>query len=116
MGSSQRALLSLLDQCLTFSHIKQIQSLLTVSGNISDPFIASKVISTCAISDFGDLYHSYRLFSCLPCRNTVIWNTMIRAFEDKELVLSSLLYPWGLCFMTMSSNWVGNPMILYKMG
>ncbi|KAK4278129.1 hypothetical protein QN277_016019 [Acacia crassicarpa] len=90
MGSSQRALLSLLDQCLTFSHIKQIQSLLTVSGNISDPFIASKVISTCAISDFGDLYHSYRLFRCLPCRNTVIWNTMIRAFEEKGDPTTSL--------------------------
>ncbi|XP_054799183.1 pentatricopeptide repeat-containing protein At5g66520-like [Prosopis cineraria] len=90
MGSSQRALLSLLDQCLTLSHIKQIQSLLTVSGNIYDPFIASKVISTCAISDFGDLYHSYRLFRCLPCRNTVIWNSMIRAFEEKGDPATSL--------------------------
>ncbi|KAF7831183.1 pentatricopeptide repeat-containing protein [Senna tora] len=84
MRLSQRAILSFLEQCHTMTHIKQFQSLLTVSGTISDPFIASKVITICAISDFGNLSHAFQLFRYLPCQNTVIWNTMIRGFVERD--------------------------------
>uniref|UniRef100_A0A5B7B7L1 Pentatricopeptide repeat-containing protein n=1 Tax=Davidia involucrata TaxID=16924 RepID=A0A5B7B7L1_DAVIN len=84
LKSSRRAL-SLLDQpCLTMTHIKQIQSHLIVSGTISDPFAAGKLIAFCAISDRGDLSHAYSLFHLLPNRSTFMWNTMIRAFAEKN--------------------------------
>ncbi|XP_065850757.1 putative pentatricopeptide repeat-containing protein At5g40405 isoform X2 [Euphorbia lathyris] len=76
--------LFLLDRCLTLLQIKQIQSRLTVSGTIKDPYAASKIVSFCAISDSGDLSHAYNLFLRLQRRSTFIWNTMIRAFADKN--------------------------------
>ncbi|RVW36134.1 Pentatricopeptide repeat-containing protein [Vitis vinifera] len=47
---SSRRVLSLLDQCVTMAHIKQIQSHLTVSGTLFDPFAAGRIISFCAVS------------------------------------------------------------------
>ncbi|KAE8022183.1 hypothetical protein FH972_008007 [Carpinus fangiana] len=82
-ASSQRAL-TLLDQCLTMNHIKQIQSHVTVSGTLLDPQAASKIISFCALSDRGDLNHAYQLFHRLPQRTTFVWNTMVRAFVERN--------------------------------
>ncbi|KAI4299689.1 hypothetical protein L6164_033123 [Bauhinia variegata] len=82
--SSQRAVSLLEHRRLTMTHIKQVQSHLTVSGNIFDPNVASKIITFCAISDDGNLCHAYNLFRCLPFRTTFIWNTMIRAFAEKN--------------------------------
>ncbi|KAL6993312.1 mannan endo-1,4-beta-mannosidase [Sarracenia purpurea var. burkii] len=84
LKSSKRVLLLLDQPCLTMGQIKEIQSRLTVSGAISDPFAAGKLVTLCAISDHGDLSHSYTLFRLLPHRSTYIWNTMIRAFVEKN--------------------------------
>ncbi|KAG5534420.1 hypothetical protein RHGRI_022520 [Rhododendron griersonianum] len=65
-------------------HIKQIQSHLTVSGAISDPFAAGKLVAFCAISPRGDLSHAHTLFHRLPNRSTFLWNTMIRGFVEKK--------------------------------
>lgn len=89
--STHRAL-TLLEQCFTMMHLKQTQSQLTVSGNILDPFVASKVITFCAISGNGDLYHAYQLFRCLTCPNTYIWNTMIRAFAENSEPTTALSF------------------------
>ncbi|KDO57336.1 hypothetical protein CISIN_1g010881mg [Citrus sinensis] len=64
--------------------IKQIQSHLTVSGTLWDPFAVGKIIGFCSASDIGDLSHGYRLFVCLQYRTTFIWNTMIRGFAEKN--------------------------------
>ncbi|XP_037493961.1 pentatricopeptide repeat-containing protein At5g66520-like [Jatropha curcas] len=72
----------LLDRCLAFSQIKQIQSHLTVSGTLKDPYAAAKIISFCAVSRAGNLSHAYQLFLRLQFRSTFIWNTMIRAFAE----------------------------------
>lgn len=81
---SSRKILTLLDHCLTLMHIKQIQAHLTVSGTLSDPYAAAKIIAFCAASDPSDLCHAYRLFCCIPYRTTYIWNTMIRSFSDRN--------------------------------
>ncbi|KAF8394398.1 hypothetical protein HHK36_020606 [Tetracentron sinense] len=81
---SNKRTLSLLEQCLTMKDIKQIQSHLIVSGSLSDPFAAGKIIAFCAISDHGNLDHAYALFRHLSNPTTFIWNTMIRAFSEKK--------------------------------
>ncbi|XP_042500343.1 pentatricopeptide repeat-containing protein At5g66520-like [Macadamia integrifolia] len=83
LKSSQRTL-SLLEQCLTRRNIKQIQSHLIVSGTLFDPFAAGKLIAFYAISKHGDLSHAYLLFCHLPHPTKFIWNTMIRAFAEKQ--------------------------------
>lgn len=92
MKSSKRAL-SILDQCLTMAHIKQIQSHLTVSGTLFDPYAAAKIIAFCTVSNSGDLRHAFQLFRHMPYRTTYIWNVVIRASaENNESIRAVSLY------------------------
>uniref|UniRef100_A0A7N0RIP0 Pentatricopeptide repeat-containing protein n=1 Tax=Kalanchoe fedtschenkoi TaxID=63787 RepID=A0A7N0RIP0_KALFE len=90
MKSSFRALSLLDNESLTFSHIKQIQSNLTVCGAIVDPYAAGKILSFCAISSSGNLTHASNLFQCIPHRTTYMWNTMIRAFAERRQPMQAL--------------------------
>ncbi|KAG6719410.1 hypothetical protein I3842_03G003700 [Carya illinoinensis] len=87
--SSQRALF-LLEQCITMMHVKQVQSHLTVSGAILDPQAATKIISFCAVSNRVDLTHACQLFRQLPHRTTLVWNSMVRAFSERNEPLKAL--------------------------
>ncbi|XP_004295922.1 PREDICTED: pentatricopeptide repeat-containing protein At5g66520-like [Fragaria vesca subsp. vesca] len=85
MNRASKRALSLLDQCLTMAHIKQVQSHLAVSGTLFDPYAAAKVISFCALShNPHHLRHAYHLFRFMPTRTTYIWNLMIRTFTDSN--------------------------------
>ncbi|XP_020968508.1 pentatricopeptide repeat-containing protein At5g06540-like [Arachis ipaensis] len=74
--------LSLLaDQCTTIHHLKQVHAQLILTGRIrQDPFAASRLLSSSALSPFADLTLASRIFSSLPYPpNTFMWNTLIRA-------------------------------------
>ncbi|PIA37743.1 hypothetical protein AQUCO_03000343v1 [Aquilegia coerulea] len=64
--------------------IKQIQTHLIISGSFTDPYPTGKIITFCAISQRGDLDYAFHLFQHLPNSSTFIWNTMIRAFAEKN--------------------------------
>ncbi|KAF5196443.1 Pentatricopeptide repeat-containing protein [Thalictrum thalictroides] len=83
---SNKRTLSLLDQqqWLTMKQIKQIQTHLIISGSFTDPYATGKIITFCAISHHGDLDYGFHLFQHLPNSSTFIWNTMIRAFAEKN--------------------------------
>ncbi|GAB4836135.1 hypothetical protein Ancab_001050 [Ancistrocladus abbreviatus] len=81
--SSQRILSLLDDQCLTITKLKQIQSHLTVSGTLSDPFAAGKIIASFACHPTHSS-HSYQLFIGSPRRTAYMWNTMIKVFTEKN--------------------------------
>lgn len=89
LKSSQRTL-SLLDQCLSMSQINQMLTQFIVSGTISDPYAAGKIIAFCAVSDDGDLSLAHNLFLRLSHRTTFIWNTMIRAFAERNEVTRAM--------------------------
>ena len=77
------------------THVKQIQSHshLNISGTLLDPHAATKIIFFCATSDHGDLNHTYKNFHHLPNPFKLIWNTVVRAFAEKnEPVKSVYLY------------------------
>ncbi|XP_021277549.1 pentatricopeptide repeat-containing protein At5g66520-like [Herrania umbratica] len=81
---ASRRSLALLDRCLTMSQIKQMQSHLIVSATLLDPYAAGRIISFCAVSADADLSHAYNLFLSLEHRTTFIWNTIIRAFVERN--------------------------------
>ncbi|GAV69551.1 PPR domain-containing protein/PPR_1 domain-containing protein/PPR_2 domain-containing protein [Cephalotus follicularis] len=72
------------------TQIKQIQSHLTISGTLLDPYAAGKIISLCAESDDDHLSHAYKLFLQLSYRTKFIWNTMIRSFTAKNEAFKAL--------------------------
>ncbi|KAG6743327.1 hypothetical protein POTOM_054281 [Populus tomentosa] len=78
--------ISLLDQKgLTISQLKQIQSHLTVTATLKDPYAAAKIISLHAHSNAkSSLFYAERLFLCLQNKSTFIWNTMMQAFVEKN--------------------------------
>ncbi|XP_068640862.1 pentatricopeptide repeat-containing protein At5g66520-like [Aristolochia californica] len=89
---ASKSTLSLLDKCLvSMNQTKQIQAHLITSGTIIDPFAAGKIIDFCAISRRGDLNHAYLVFRHNPYITIFIWNTMIRAFVEKNRPFEALL-------------------------
>ncbi|KAL8150568.1 hypothetical protein V2J09_020376 [Rumex salicifolius] len=87
MKSSHR-ILSLLSNhpCLSTSHLRQIQSLLIVTGTVSDPFAAGKLLAAfTATSDRASgVSDAYRFFLRLPHRTTHTWNSMIKGFAESN--------------------------------
>lgn len=78
-----RQALSLIGRCTTTRQMKQIQSHLTVSGTLSDPYAAGKILTFFAVADPS---YADGIFSSLPfpSRATFIWNTMIRSLVDRN--------------------------------
>nr|XP_009394320.2 PREDICTED: pentatricopeptide repeat-containing protein At5g66520-like [Musa acuminata subsp. malaccensis]XP_018683297.1 PREDICTED: pentatricopeptide repeat-containing protein At5g66520-like [Musa acuminata subsp. malaccensis] len=68
---------------LSMREAKRIHAHLLVSGTISDPYAAGKLVAFCAVSDRGDLDYAGLVFRCLPCRSAFLWNTMIRAHVER---------------------------------
>ncbi|KAF6162250.1 hypothetical protein GIB67_008379 [Kingdonia uniflora] len=60
--------------------LKQIQSHMTTTGLVADIFPVSRLLSFCALSDFGDINYAYIIFSHIINPNVYIWNTMIRGY------------------------------------
>ncbi|KAL8132772.1 pentatricopeptide repeat-containing protein At5g66520-like [Apium graveolens] len=81
--------LSLLNKpCLELTQLHRIHSHLVISGFISDPFAAGKLISHLVSFDHS---HAYAVFHRLPHKSTYLWNTIIRSFvenKDSENALS----------------------------
>ncbi|KAK3027586.1 hypothetical protein RJ639_042262 [Escallonia herrerae] len=88
--SSYRALALLNQPCLTMAQIKQLQSHLIISGSLSDPYAAGKLIALLTTSHHADLWHAQHLFDLLPHRSTYMWNTMIRAFTERNVPFKAI--------------------------
>nr|XP_043634849.1 pentatricopeptide repeat-containing protein At5g66520-like [Erigeron canadensis] len=89
---SSKKQLSLLNQThLTLTQTNQIHAHLVVSGSISDPFAAGKLLFSYIASPQTNLNHAHTLFESIPHRTTYIWNTMIRAFTDHGASIGALL-------------------------
>ncbi|GAB2228824.1 hypothetical protein Droror1_Dr00022955 [Drosera rotundifolia] len=105
--ASKRAL-TLFDrsnQCLSISHLKQIQARLTVSATLSDPFAAAKLISSFAAS--AATRHAYKLFIRSPRRTLYMWNTIIRTLTEtnNEPVEAIYLYKEMLAHGLLPNNY-----------
>ncbi|MCL7047452.1 hypothetical protein MKW94_014358 [Papaver nudicaule] len=86
-------------------HMKQIQSHLMVSGTLTDVSVTGLVIAFCAISNNGDLDYAQHIFNYLPNRSAFIWNTMIRAYSERNKPIKAMsMYKQMLGFGVFSPN------------
>ncbi|XP_010243118.1 PREDICTED: pentatricopeptide repeat-containing protein At2g22410, mitochondrial-like [Nelumbo nucifera] len=74
-----------MESCNSMSELKQIQAHMTRTGLIMHLFPVSRVLSFCALSDFGDINYAKIIFSQIAEPNTYIWNTMIRGYCKAKL-------------------------------
>jgi len=83
-ASVNQTLISILDQCKSMLELKKTHALITTLGlSQDDPFV-SKILSFSAISDWGDIEYSYRVFSQLSSPKTFVWNTIIRGYSNSK--------------------------------
>ncbi|KAI4356826.1 hypothetical protein L6164_000813 [Bauhinia variegata] len=72
--------LSLLaDRCAFMKQLQQVHAQMVVSSRINDEFAVSRLLSSCSLSNFGDLNYALRIFSNIQQPNSFMWNTVIRA-------------------------------------
>ncbi|XP_077240194.1 pentatricopeptide repeat-containing protein At3g22690-like [Tasmannia lanceolata] len=73
--------ISLLQECSTIQHLHQIHAQMLKTGAINNPPHLIKLISFCSYSNSNTLEYALKIFSTLPYRNSIIWNTIIRGFS-----------------------------------
>eukprot|EP00256_Glycine_max_P068248 XP_025982843.1 pentatricopeptide repeat-containing protein At2g29760, chloroplastic-like [Glycine max] len=77
------------DKCTTLDQLKQVHAQMIVSAVVAtDPFAASRLFFSCALSPFGDLSLAFRIFHSTPRPNSFMWNTLIRAQTHAPHALS----------------------------
>ncbi|XP_024462782.1 pentatricopeptide repeat-containing protein At2g22410, mitochondrial isoform X2 [Populus trichocarpa] len=77
-------LLSLLENCKSFSQLKQIQAQMILTGLILDGFASSRLISFCAISESRNLDYCIKILNNLQNPNVFSWNAVIRGCVESE--------------------------------
>lgn len=83
-ADANQHLLTILDQCKSLLELKKIHALITTLGiSRDDPFV-SKLLSLTALSNWGDVDYSYRLFSQLSSPKTFYWDIIIRGYSNSK--------------------------------
>ncbi|KAG8381671.1 hypothetical protein BUALT_Bualt06G0145800 [Buddleja alternifolia] len=82
--------IKLIDQCSTPQHLNQIHAQMLRSGLFFDPFSASKLIQSSALSQFSTLHYAQKVFDQIHQPNLYSWNTLIRAYASTSQPIHSL--------------------------
>ncbi|XP_052196241.1 pentatricopeptide repeat-containing protein At2g22410, mitochondrial [Diospyros lotus] len=77
-------LLSLLENCSSMSHLKQIQAQMTITGLILDGLASSRLVAFCAISELGNLDYCKTILKNVQNTNAFSWNMAIRGYSESE--------------------------------
>lgn len=82
--------ITLIDQCSNPQHLKQIQAQMLRAGLFFDPFSASKLIQSSALSEFSSLQYAQTVFDQIPEPNLYSWNVLIRAYATNSQPINCL--------------------------
>ncbi|XP_057508998.1 pentatricopeptide repeat-containing protein At5g66520-like [Actinidia eriantha] len=86
MAKLRNTIARLIEECRNMRELKQIHSQITTSPLLPDPdrhFLVSRLLFSCAISEFGCLKHATDIFGSIPNPNLSLYNAMIRACASK---------------------------------
>ncbi|KAL1219668.1 Pentatricopeptide repeat-containing protein [Cardamine amara subsp. amara] len=93
---------TLIQKCVTFSQIKQLQSHFLTAGHFQSSFLRSRLLDRCAISPFGDLSFAVKIFRHIPKPLTNDWNAIIRGFAASSQ--PSLAFSWYRSMLQQPSS------------
>lgn len=80
----------LIDRCSNRHHLKQIHAQMLRVGLFFDPFSASKLIQSSALSEFSSLNYAYKVFDQISQPNLYSWNVLIRAYASSPEPINCL--------------------------
>ncbi|GFY81961.1 tetratricopeptide repeat (TPR)-like superfamily protein [Actinidia rufa] len=86
MEKLRNTIARLIEECKNMRELKQIHSQITTSPLLPDPdrhFLVSRLLFSCAISEFGCLKHATDIFGSIQNPNLSLYNAMIRAYASK---------------------------------
>ncbi|CAN8290052.1 unnamed protein product [Cochlearia groenlandica] len=93
---------TLIQNCVTFSHIKQLHSHFLTSGHFKSSFLRSRLLDRCSISSFGDLSFAVSIFRRIPKPLTNDWNAIIRGYAASSQ--PSLAFSWYRSMLSQASS------------
>ncbi|TXG74319.1 hypothetical protein EZV62_002898 [Acer yangbiense] len=76
-----RLMFSLIEQCTSLRHLKQVHAHLLRTGLFFDSYSASKLFTASALSPFSSLENARKVFEEIPEPNLYKWNTLILAYS-----------------------------------
>lgn len=79
-----------LNQCQSFKQFKQIISQMILTGFIKDTFAASRLLKFSTDLPFIHVDYSLHIFNLIESPNGFIWNTMMRAYVQRNCPLKAL--------------------------
>ncbi|KAF5195916.1 Pentatricopeptide repeat-containing protein [Thalictrum thalictroides] len=82
--SNHPTLLMLEKKCSSMTDLHKLHANLIKTGLIKDHIAASRILSFCATSPFGNINYAYLVFSQIQNPNLFIWNTIIRGFSQSS--------------------------------
>ncbi|KAI3457862.1 hypothetical protein Pfo_014525 [Paulownia fortunei] len=82
--------ITLIDQCSNAQQLKQIHAQMLRAGLFFDPFSASKLIQSSALSEFSSLHYAHTVFDQIPQPNLYSWNVLIRAYASSPQPINCL--------------------------
>ncbi|KAJ0975294.1 hypothetical protein J5N97_017259 [Dioscorea zingiberensis] len=83
--------LSLLNDCKSFSQLKQVHAFASKTGLQANPLIAGKLLFHSAVTFADTLHYALRLFASIPAPDPFMFNTLIRGFAESQQPHRSLL-------------------------
>ncbi|XP_010551014.1 PREDICTED: pentatricopeptide repeat-containing protein At2g22410, mitochondrial-like [Tarenaya hassleriana] len=94
-----------LQKCRILKHFDQILSQMVLTGLLKDTYAASILLKFSVDSYFVHVDHSRRIFRSIENSNAFIWNTMMRAYVQRNFPCKALrLYKWMLCNRVCTDN------------
>ncbi|KAF7809714.1 pentatricopeptide repeat-containing protein [Senna tora] len=83
--------LNLLERCSNMEEVKQLHAQILKNGSFMDQITASKLLVSCSSLEFGNLDYARMVFDRISSPNTLMWNTMIRAYSNSNYPEEALL-------------------------
>ncbi|MQL99245.1 hypothetical protein Taro_031960 [Colocasia esculenta] len=82
----------LLETCSSMAELKQIHAQMIRTGLAFDPSAASRLVSACALGDFGSLFYACNMFSQIPHPTTFTCNSIIRGYTNSNFPGEALCF------------------------
>lgn len=104
--------LNLLERCSNMKELNQIHAQILKSGSFMHHTSASKLLASCTSSKFGNLAYARMVFDRISSPDTVMWNTMIRAYSNNNDPEAALLFYCEMLHHSVPHNAYTFPFLL----
>ncbi|CAA6673921.1 unnamed protein product [Spirodela intermedia] len=112
MLSNPKQIVLFLQKVSSLRELKQAHALITKSGLISHTFLLNKVVILAALPKWGSLEYASSVFGTWEARNTILCNTMIRAYSRSLFPVEAIHIYNEMCLRSVRLDRLTYPFVL----